>query len=366
MHVSMKFNPNSIAIKNGHFFGFPCSLEESSIAILCVPWDVTTSYGDGTSLGPSSILEASYQVDLFSPYAVEHASASSSVEHASASSSKDGWKTLIGTAPISKQWLKKNKDLRKKAKTYISFLEKGRESLRKNLLKEINQGCETLHTEVELATTKLLNRKKRVVVLGGDHSVSIGALQALQKKERFSILHIDAHADLRRDYEGFTHSHASIMYNALKLPNIERITQIGIRDVSPEEVTLMLNNPKIKTFWDWDLKEKKYEGVTWKKQCLEIIETLTENVYVSFDIDGLDPKYCPHTGTPVPGGLELGQVLYLLNLLVESGRKIIGADLVEVAPQNTRGHTDSCSEWDCNVGARVLYNLCLFIQKSFN
>ena len=103
------------------------------------------------------------------------------------------------------------------------------------------------------------------------------------------------------------------------------------------------------------LKERQYEGETWKAICGSILEALPQKVYISFDIDGLDPKLCPNTGTPVPGGFEVDQVFYLFKLLKASGREIIGFDLNEVSVGEFSGGIDSI------VGARVLYKLCSFM-----
>lgn len=162
-----------------------------------------------------------------------------------------------------------------------------------------------------------------MAVLGGDHSTPLGLIEALAEKySSFSVLQIDAHADLRKAYEGFTYSHASIMYNTLQLPQVSKLVQVGIRDICPDEVEMIINSGgRIKTFFDWDIKNAQYEGKSWKILCDEIIAELSNEVYISFDIDGLDPKLCPNTGTPVVGGLELAQVSYLLNSLCESGKK---------------------------------------------
>jgi agmatinase len=204
-----------------------------------------------------------------------------------------------------------------------------------------------------------LNQNKLVALLGGDHSTPLGLMQALSEKySSFGILHIDAHADLREAYEGFEFSHASIMYNAIKLPQVTRLVQVGIRDYCVAENQLIKSDARITTFFDREIKQSQFEGVTWSVTCDKIIEALPERVYLSFDIDGLDPKLCPHTGTPVPGGLEFEQSIYLIEKLVHSGRTIIGFDLNEVAPGN--------DEWDANVGARLLYrlsNLCLVSNK---
>jgi agmatinase len=167
-------------------------------------------------------------------------------------------------------------------------------------------------------------------------------------------LQIDAHADLRVAYEGFEFSHASIMYNALKVPQVSTLTQVGIRDYCEDEKQLIDVDKRIHTFFDDAIKHQQYEGKTWKDICKQIIKTLPDKIYLSIDIDGLDPKLCPNTGTPVPGGFEFEQVIYLLHEVVKSGKQIIGFDINEIAPGK--------DEWDANVGARLLYrvsNLCL-------
>src|SRR5690606_13345614 len=120
----------------------------------------------------------------------------------------------------------------------------------------------------------------------------------------FGLLQIDAHADLREAYEGFKYSHASIMYNVLnEIPQVQKLVQVGIRDYGDDELTMIRTEKnRVVTFFDRDLKEAEYEGQTWKALCEQIVDELPQNVYISFDIDGLDPKLCPNTGTPVPGG----------------------------------------------------------------
>jgi len=195
-------------------------------------------------------------------------------------------------------------------------------------------------------------------LVGGDHSTPLGLIQALSDKHSsFGILHVDAHADLRKAYEGFEFSHASIMYNAIKLPQISKLVQIGIRDYCQDEFDLINSDNRIKTFFDRDVKHNQYEGKSWSEICDSIIKELPQKVYLSIDIDGFDPKLCPNTGTPVPGGFEMEQIIYLVEKLVGSKRNIIGFDVNEVAPGK--------DEWDANVGARLLYrvaNLALVSQ----
>ena len=221
------------------------------------------------------------------------------------------------------------------------------------VLDQINTACANLNIHIKTITKQLLQEGKLVGLVGGDHSTPLGFLKALNEKhDRFGILHIDAHMDLRKAFQGFTYSHGSIMYNALKLPSVSRIVQVGIRDYCEEEfINVKRSMGSVAVFFDEDLKTAQYNGTSWDEICNRIIKELPEKIYISFDIDGLDPKLCPHTGTPVPGGLGFDQATYLLKKLVESKKKIIGFDLSEVAPgKNT--------DWDANVGARILYQLC--------
>jgi agmatinase len=163
--------------------------------------------------------------------------------------------------------------------------------------------------------------------------------------------------DLRKAYQGFSYSHASIMYNALKLPGVARLVQVGIRDYCDEELEVVKRAMgRVVTYFDDDIKAQLYEGKTWSAICERIVADLPENVYISFDIDGLNPMLCPNTGTPVPGGLDFNMVTYLLKKLVTTGHKIISFDLNEVSPGTT--------DWDANVGARLLYQLCTWMGVS--
>jgi agmatinase len=195
-------------------------------------------------------------------------------------------------------------------------------------------------------------RIKIVGLVGGDHSTPLGFMEALAERySDFGILQFDAHCDLREAYEGFEYSHASIMYNALKIPQVKKLVQVGIRDWCEAENEIINNSKgRVKTFFDYVMKRKMYEGESWRGICSEIISHLPRHIYISFDIDGLDPKLCPNTGTPVPGGLEFEQAVYLISQVAASGKKIIGFDLNEVAPGD--------SEWNGNVGARLLYKMC--------
>jgi len=333
------FDPNGPA-KSGSLFGLPFGIEHSDLVIIPVPWDVTVSYRDGTSKAPEAILEASLQVDLY------------------LKSIFDAWKMGIHMMPISESFKAENEVHRGLALRYLEWLETNEEEwLTDNIKvipKAINDICEKLNIYIKAQAVDLLQKGKMVGLLGGDHSTPLGLIKALSSVYKdFGILQIDAHADLREAYENFDYSHASIMHNALKQKNISKLVQVGVRDYCEEEIRYISNsNGRVVTFFDEDIKDLQNEGLPWKTICEEIIDSLPSKVYISFDIDGLDPKLCPNTGTPVPGGLEYDQVIYLFKALVRSGRKIIGFDLNEVSPGQ--------DGWDANVGARILYQLgCL-------
>jgi agmatinase len=328
------FDPNGPGI-SGNLFGLPFHHEQAELVILPVPWEVTVSYHTGTASAPQAILAASSQVDV-------HVN---DIENA--------WKLGVAMLPIPQQLIDESNKLRAVSKIHISRLEKGGLSDPDDLLlKSINDASENLNIYVRSATQKLLRAKKIVGLVGGEHSVPLGFIRALSEEyDRFGILQIDAHADLRKAYEGFTYSHASVMYNALKIPAVGRLVQVGVRDLGEDEMNVIQRAMgRVVTYFDQDIKDKLFTGSTWDKICEDIISQLPKNVYISFDIDGLDPKLCPGTGTPVPGGLEFYQATHLIKKLVLSDRKIIGFDLCEVAPGK--------DDWDANVGARILYQLC--------
>lgn len=334
------FNPNEVGINNGNIFGFPYSVEESELVIIPVLSDITCSYSKGTAEGPRAILEASTQLDFYSPYL------------------KNAWEFKVAMLPIFDTEFVENRKVGELASEIIQKLENEQTITKFDLEKyeHINTYCKQLNKRVEEVALEQLNKGKMVAVLGGDHNSPMGLINALSKKyNNFGILQIDAHADLRDAYEGFEYSHASIMFNAIKNDAVSKLVQVGIRDVCPAEMEI-IQKPKgrVITFFDWDIKQQQYAGKSWSTICDNIIKELPDLVYISYDIDGLDPKLCPHTGTPVAGGFELEQINYLFNKLVESGKTIIGFDLNEVGND----------EWDANVGARVLYRLCNFIAKS--
>lgn len=337
------FNPSDPGLADASIYGLPFDANESELIILPVPWEVTVSYGSGAAKGPQAVFDASFQVDLLHQ------------------EFPDLWKLGIFMDTPPNDWQNKSQQLKELANSIIEALEKG-ETVESNAqlsqnLATINKASAQLNQEVAARTEYWQKQGKRVILLGGDHSTPLGYYQALaQQYQDFGILHLDAHMDLRKAYEGFEHSHASIMYNATQIEQLSKIVQVGIRDFSETEVDYVKSTDKVVVFTDADIKNSLFEGKTWQNICDKIINSLPKNVVISFDIDALQQWYCPNTGTPVPGGLSYEQAIYLLNRLANSEKNIIGADLVEVSPGE--------DEWDGNVGTRLLYHLCGVFAKN--
>jgi agmatinase len=340
-----KFDPNSAGNPNNNVFGLPFSEEDARLILLPVPWEVTVSFGSGTARSAEQIMKASLQVDLFDP------------------DLPDGWKSGFFLKEPDRKILLKSDYLRKEAELYIDYISKG-DAVENNLfmcktLKEVNEGGFFLNNWVYTQTKSLLDKNKLVGLLGGDHSTPLGFMKAIgEKYGDFGILQVDAHCDLREAYEGFVYSHASIMFNALReIPQLQKLVQVGIRDYSDgEHQFIKQSEPRIRTYFEKEIRERQFEGESFKKITEEIIDQLPDKIYISFDIDGLDPKLCPNTGTPVPGGFETEQVFYIFKQIIKSGKKIVGFDLSEVSTSE--------SGWDANVGARVLFKMCNLVVQS--
>ena len=338
------FDPNALGDAAGGVFGLPFTVEEAQVVIVPVPWEVTVSYRAGTAQAPAAIREASLQVDLYDPEIA------------------DAWRLGLAMEDEDEQWARESHELRPRAAEYIAWLEAGQPAdqapAQAGTPAEATRRGAALLDWLRQKTGAYLDAGKAVAVLGGDHSTPLGFMQALAERHaEFGILQIDAHCDLRPAYEGFQYSHASIMHNALLLPQVKKLVQVGIRDLCQQEAdTIDQSGGRVVMFHNRALRDDMYAKKSWKKQCGKIIAQLPPKVYLSFDIDGLDPKLCPGTGTPVPGGLEFDEAVYLVRQVVRSGREIIGFDLNEVAPGDT--------EWNAIVGARLLYQLCNWMAVS--
>lgn len=332
-------DPNAKATSKDGIYGLPFKESEAQVVYIPVPWDVTTSYQAGTSKGPGAILAASEQIDFFDLDFVDAYQAGLFMKK---ESSKIKKLNMEGRA-LAKKIIDADDEAMKKNKI-----------LQKNLAK-VNQICEELNSIVYTETKKLLDNDQIAVVVGGDHATPFGAIKAYAEKyPKLGVLHFDAHSDTRIAYMGFTNSHATIMHNVMeKIPGVSKLVQVGIRDFCEQEFEYTRDNKKVEVYFDQTLARRKMSGESFQKIAKEIVSHLPEHNYISFDIDGLDPRFCPNTGTPVPGGLDYQEVMLIINELVVSGKKLVGFDLVEVAPNPK----DKSNEWDANVGMRLLYKM---------
>ncbi len=321
----------------GGLFGLPPNPDHAEAVIVPVPFDATTSYHAGTADAPRRIRDASIQVDMH-----DHRFGRADQRGLHMQDEPEGVRELSDAA---------RRDVER-----LTGDEAGQMTNpeRAEAYARVNDASERMLEIVRTHIADILDANKLPVILGGDHSTPLAGIQACA--ERFGplgVLQIDAHMDLREAYQGFTHSHASVMFNALRLPNaLSHLVQVGIRDYSTTERSVGEQDTRVRTFYDDDLADRLASGELWRDLCREMIEYLPERVYVTFDIDGLDPALCPTTGTPVPGGLSFQQASILLQTLAQSGKRVVGCDLVEVGPGRADG-----DELDANVGARVLYRL---------
>jgi agmatinase len=346
----MDFDPNAPAQPGSGVFGLPHSEADALVVLVPVPWEATTSYGGGAAEGPRAIRQASAQIDLYDldvekPYVP----GIHMLEEPEGIIAWNGQGKAFASKVVQAGGAGDDLDLQAAAA-------------------RVNELSDLVNKWVEHETSRLLAQDKIVGVVGGDHSVPYGALKALaakrqkEKKPGFGILHFDAHSDTRNAYEGFTHSHASIMHNVLEdFRDVTKLVQVGIRDVCEEEIDYTRSlGGRVSIFFDRDIARRKLDGEKFTTIAREIAKELPDEVWISFDIDGLDPRFCPNTGTPVPGGLDIHETVIILREVVKAGRKIIGFDLNEVAPSMSDAH----DEWDANVGARMLYKLIAFTVAS--
>jgi len=245
--------------------------EKSSVYILPVPYDGTVSYNTGTRKGPNAIIQASKHVELFD-------------YELNCDMSRIGIHTL-------------------------------------NELEPIMAGPDKMTDSIAKVAFEIIEKEKFLVTLGGEHSISIGLVKAhAERFNNLSVLQFDAHADLRDIYMGTPYSHASAMR---RIGEMVPTVQAGIRSFSQEEAEFFRNK---------NLPVISAEEILFSHDYLDLIlNGLTENVYITFDLDVLDPSIMPSTGTPEPGGLDWYTVLKILRKVSEK-KQIVGFDIVELAP----------------------------------
>jgi len=317
--LDSSFDPDGPA-PDGTLFGLPHSLGDARVRVLPVPWDATASSGLGTAGGPAAVLAASAQVDLFDRRYGEAWRAGFALDEAPAAAA-----------------------IALEMQAAAGAARAGDEAA----LVAVNAAGARLHEQVADWVRAQLRDGAIPAVLGGDHSVASGAIVAAAGQHGgLGVLHVDAHADLRDAYEGFRWSHASVMHNVLALSDAS-LSSVGLRDLGHAEHRRIESDPRIHAVFDDELAAAAAAGQPWGALLDRAVAALPDVVWVSFDIDGLDPALCPGTGTPVPGGLSWHQATELLAKLAASGRRVVGFDLCEVGP----GPADAL------VAARLLYQL---------
>lgn len=289
-----------------NFLGLPARYSDyarSRFAVLPIPYDSTTSFQTGTRNGPAAIIRASQQVELFD-------------EELEGEFYRAGIATLDPMLP------------------------------------EMS-GPEEMHGAIFEVARRIVRDGKTIVGLGGEHSVTSGLIRAVMgKHKKLSILQIDAHLDLRDEWEGTPYSHASVMRRCVEMG--ASLVSVGIRNVSPDE-HLFLKGKKVSGG-----RGPKVEVITARQAHMDddwvdrALNALGENVFVTIDIDGFDPAYAPGTGTPEPGGLDWYQVTGLLRL-VAAEKKIVGMDVVEVMPIPGQAVTEF-------LAARLIYKLICYVD----
>ncbi len=256
-----------------NFGGLPleyCSFTNSHFVVVPVPYDLTSSYQSGARRGPAAILEASANMELY------------------------------------------DEELEKE--TYLCGIHT------RPFMGSIASGPMEMVQSVQGEVAEVLDTGKVPVILGGDHSISLGAVRAMKEKfPRLSVLQLDAHADLRDTYQGTPYSHACV---GRRISEISTLVQAGIRSLSSEEAQFL------KTSVVWSISPEQLRGRGMKKKICESFKT---DVYITIDIDVLDPSIMPSTGTPEPGGLLWHEVLKLIRE-VSQRCSIRGIDIVELAP----------------------------------
>ncbi|MBN2494664.1 MAG: arginase family protein [Deltaproteobacteria bacterium] len=341
-------DPNSAARPGSGIFGLDFEPEDAGVVLLPVPFDATASYRRGAAEAPAAVLEASHQIDLFDPrIGRPYAAGICLLEEPE---DVIAWNALASAAadPVLEAG-------------GLLFTDEEGEALRAKA-ERVDALCGQMVALVEREALKWLGRGKIFGVLGGDHSVALGALRAAAAREPgLGVLQVDAHADLRQAFGGLRYSHASVMFNALQeCPGISRLVQVGVRDLCDAEYALIqAGAPRVVTHLDASLQSRRLAGTPWQELVEGVLHDLPERVWISVDIDGLDPSLCPNTGTPVPGGLSFAELDVLLAALATSSRRVVGFDLCEVSPG-----PDDRDDWDANVGMRVLYKLCGWALRS--
>lgn len=329
---------------NGYYFREPTSPEEASLVLVSAPWGVTSGNGEGSAYAPDAIIDSSASIGLFD--------AVSGVSLGRA----------VATAEIDYDIQESSQQLGSDAGKVIAHIEDGGTPSGEYFTRKIsrvNEGFRQMHESIYGQVSRWAGKGKIVGTVGGDHSVSVGAVRAVAEScGGLGVLFIDAHCDLRGNDRVFEHSHMTVARDILDgVPSVEHMVQVGVRDSAEDEVDAARSDSRVSLFLAETLAAGLFEGRCWADLCREIIAPLPQKVYISIDADALAIECFPHTKRPVAGGLSFNETTYLINAVAESGREIVGFDLTEVVPTLE-------TTTDAVVGARLLYKLCCASLKS--
>lgn len=311
-------------------FGLPFTADDAAVVVIPVPYEASAPGEGGTSDAPAAVLRASHRVALHDPQL------------------PDAWREGIALAPVDPELLA----LRDQARAHAPGAGGARgEQPHAEVSSALDALAERVNARVRSATAAVLARGAIPGVLGGSQSAAFGAIQAAADHQPgFGILHIDAHADLRESDRGSRWGPGTALYNVVhRIPGVHHVLQVGIRDVTPAEARFIERSSKVTTYTDHEIAWESASGEPFMRTAARALRQLPERVWVSFDIDGLDPSLCPGTSDPVPGGLGWRETQLLLQLLAADHR-IIGFDLTEVG----------AADYDATVAARLLYRLAGF------
>lgn len=301
----------------GYYFGEKTQPAEADLVIVSAPWSVTSDYGRGATYTPDAVIDASAESNL---YDVE------------TGFSAEG---RVATAEIDYNIQELSEHLGREAERIAMRFHDEATSVVEyaaRKVKHVNEGFAEMHASVYGQTKCWVSKGKSVAVIGGDHSVSFGAIKAVAEHHgEVGVLFIDAHADFVRSGEIFPYTHRSIARNIVEqIPSVSSLVEVGVRDINREEMASLLSHDKVKLFLAERVAARRFEGESWGDLCREMVDKLPQKVYISLDIDALKIEFCTHTNTPVPGGMTFDEVVYLVNCVVKSGRQIVGFDIVEV------------------------------------
>ena len=322
----------------GYYFRDATPTADAPIVLVSAPWAVTSAAGQGAVYTPDAIIDASTHLSLYDVVS---------------NTSIDG---KVATAEVDYDLQESSLQLGGDAAKVVAHIEDGGALTGDYFARKvvrINLGFRDMHRSVGKRVFRFASKGKIVGVVGGDHSVAFGAVRSISSVyPQMGVLFIDAHSDLRPSGKIFDYSHLSVARNIVdEIPAVSKLVQVGVRDMSREEMDFAQNHPKITMLCHEKLTAERFSGRSWGEVCDDVVAQLPDKVYISFDIDALSPECCPHTKRPVAGGMTFDEAVCLINRVAESGREIVGFDLTEIVPVMESGV-------DAAVGARMLVKLC--------